>query len=414
MMVSEIIVAALLLLLIYSWVLYPLAVLVLGRGTAGGESMPDDAALPQVMVFLSAHNEEVHIEERLKNILALDYPAGNVTVWIGVDGSTDRTAAIARGLAQRHTNIRIKEYLERQGKIATIKRLVAEACAGDRRIAGEQRALPGFAPLLVFTDANTFFRPDAVNRLAARFADLRVGGVCGRLILKDKAGGPATPEGLYWRLESELKLAESRLDSCLGANGAIYAVRKELFPAELPDNTIVDDFVVGMKVRESGSRFVYEPLAVAEELLPEAQHEWGRRVRIGAGDFQAMALCARCLGARYGRFAAMFWSHKILRWLTPLMGIVAVVLSAVNVAVAGAAAFSACGAVAHAADLVVLATAATLLLLAAAGRLLRLAGIQRGIPAACDHFLTMQLALFVGFLKFCGGGVRGHWSRTPR
>src|SRR6185503_6079299 len=113
--------------------------------------------------------------------------------------------------------------------------------------------------------------------------------------------GGKTDESVYWKFETWLKTRESELDSCLGANGAIYAIRARLFWASIPPNTIIDDFVIGMKVREQGYRMLYEPRAIAlEELPPEVAHEWKRRVRIGAGDYQAIRLCRACLSPSFG------------------------------------------------------------------------------------------------------------------
>ena len=110
-------------------------------------------------------------------------------------------------------------------------------------------------------------------------------------------------------------------------------IRTGLFWAEIPDNTIIDDFVIGMKVREQGYRMVYAPTAVAREELPETlDDEWRRRIRIGAGDYQALVLCRKCLLPRYGKFAWMFWSHKVARWFTPHLLLLLTISSASRIA----------------------------------------------------------------------------------
>ena len=140
--------------------------------------------------------------------------------------------------------------------------------------------------------------------------------------------GRKTEENFYWRLENQLKEWESRLDSCLGVNGGIFAARKSaLF--EFSDNTVVEDFVIGMRVRERDYRVKYIGDAVGYEESPSAvSHEFKRRVRIGAGDYQALSLCWKCLLPRYGWFAFCFWSHKLFRWLTPFCLALIFVLSA--------------------------------------------------------------------------------------
>jgi cellulose synthase/poly-beta-1,6-N-acetylglucosamine synthase-like glycosyltransferase len=363
--------------LAYAWVLFPVLVSAVAR-RARAQAAPAAAEPPTVAVLFSAHDEEAVIRERLANLDQLDYPRDRLRVLVGADGCTDRTVALAREWAAAHPHVTLLEKRERGGKLATVKELVREA---DRE--------PGAPAVLVLTDANTHFAPDALRRLTDRLADPLVGGVCGRLVFRS-AGG-ATDEGAYWDWESRLKEAESRLDSCLGANGAIYAVRRERFPRELPDNVIVDDFVIGMKIREGGARVVFEPAALAYEDAPAAvRDEWRRRVRIGAGAYQALGLCRRCLLPRYGAFAWLFFSHKVLRWITPHL---------------------------------LLAWFAAALCLGFASRSwpawLPLAGAAAGLAAAAvsrklRYFLAMQAALFAGFLRYCRGDLKGHWRRTPR
>jgi len=399
-------------LLLYGWVVYPLllAGAAAGKRNAGG----DAACLPTVAVLLAAYNEEKHIEQRLENLAGLDYETGRIAVHVGVDGATDGTAAAAKEWASRHANTFVHDFKQRRGKVAVLKDLVRGLSPGDRNA--------GVPEILVLTDANTVFRGDALRRLVAPFSDPAVGGVCGKLLLSSgientpSHAAPAgnvphvSPEGVYWRGENWLKEKESALDSCLGANGAIFALRRELFWNDVPENTVVDDFVLGMKIREKGLRLVYEPAAVAEEEMPRGADEWRRRVRIGAGDYQALLLCGRCLLPRYGRFAWMFFSHKVVRWFTPHLVLLAAagcwllllwetargrVLDPFAIAGAGlSVVLPVCGLV---------------------GRYVRRSGsLWAVVFRACDHFVTMQAALFVGFLRFCRGNLQGHWTRTPR
>lgn len=401
---GEIIVLACLGLLLYGWVLYPFLIRLLPpRRTPALLDMPRSPASP-VAVLLAAHNEERVINARLENLIAALRPVGmegrRVLVFVGIDGSTDRTGAVAREVAARHDSVRVFEFDQRRGKVAVLKALVkrADAVFADETT-GDERD-----PVFVFTDANTFFRPDALEKLLIRLRDSRVGGVCGRLILHSQ--GSDVSESAYWNWEARLKKAESDADSCLGANGAIYAIRGRLFWRAIPDNTVVDDFVIGMKVREQGHRFIFEPAAVAEENLPETRHEWRRRVRIGSGDYQSLVLCRRCLLPRYGCFAWVFWSHKVLRWFTPHLLIL----------LAGAVAWAWLRGPRW--PRLILGTGAAM----AVALIVALMGGGMGdsqtvlarLARACRHFVIMQAALFVGFLRFCRGDLKGHWVRTPR
>jgi cellulose synthase/poly-beta-1,6-N-acetylglucosamine synthase-like glycosyltransferase len=264
--------------------------------------------------------------------------------------------------------------------------------------------------LLVFTDANTHFLPDTLTQLVTPFHDPRVGGVCGRLLFTD---GPNKAEQDYWNWEARLKQAEAGFDSCLGANGAVYALRPECFWQDLPPQTIIDDFVLGMKTREAGLHMYYAPAAIALEDLPASRQEWHRRIRIGSGAYQAIHWCRACLHPRFGRFALFFWSHKILRWFTPHMLLGATGASIVALAVQ-VPAWS------HT-HILHLAFLSSFLLLAG------MTGIDLLIPPtghpdkpirrslrACSHFMIMQTALMVGFLRYCRGNLSGTWHRTPR
>jgi len=394
----------LLVLLVYAWVGYPLVLRGLVSRPAArsaGSDIPSARERPSVAVLLSAHNEETHIAARLGNLLDLDYPQELVTVHVGVDGCTDGTLRIASERAAGCPRVHVTEGRERGGKIAMLKRLVSQARAD----------------ILVLTDANTLFARDALTRLVRRFEDARVGGVCGRLVFTDVseaaasgASGEGPPEGLYWEWETRLKEWESLLDSCLGANGAIYALRRELFWTEIPDNTVVDDFVLGMKVREHDLRVKYEPLAQAREEFPDSRDEWHRRVRIGAGDYQALGLCAKCLLPRYGKFAWMFASHKVLRWLTPHVLLAVLLLSLWRVILGSAPA----GLNRAVMPILVLLGVGILGVCAIAGRAADGDDKVSCVLRACNHLVTMQAALFVGFLRFCRGGLRGDWARTPR
>jgi len=351
---------------------------------------------PSVAILLSAHNEEKHIGARIKNLIELDYPEEKVTIHIGIDGSSDRTVNIAREWASKSPAIQVYEVAERRGKISMLKDLFTQSKED----------------ILIFTDANTDFEPFALQKLVSHFTDPCIGCVCGRLQFLGEG-----EESVYWRMETHLKTMESSLDSCLGVNGAIYAIRRSLFWADIPDNTIVDDFVIGMKVREQGLRVVYEPGAVGQEDLPSLTDEWIRRVRIGAGDYQALSLCKECLLPKYGKFAWMFWSHKVLRWFTPHILLMLLLFSFVTFAIR---LFLNTGS-SYAIELKFSFTPVIMMALLLSGTAARLLTHFPSVKGTflkplklCDHFLTMQLALFFGFLRFFQGNLKGHWTRTSR
>ena len=391
--------------LAYTWLLYPALMLWSGRRGRGWAEAREFR--PCVTVLFSAHNEEAVIRRRLENLAALDYPVDRINVVVGVDGGSDRTAEIAKEWAYSHPNVTVVVSVENRGKMAMLRELVASTLKPPVIHPPPSTLHPEpFPPaLLVFTDANTMFDREAMARLVQPFRDASVGGVCGRLLFHARSGG-STDEPSYWDIETRLKDAESRIDSCLGANGAIYAIRGGLFPRDIPDNVIIDDFVIGMKVREQGHRMVFAGEALAREDLPHTvAEEWRRRVRIGAGAYQALCLCRRCLRPRFGAFAWMFWSHKVLRWLTPHM-LLAVMCLGVAVAMRRL--------MVHGQWLMVNGVIASVCGLALVCLLSRRVGARSGPLRLLAYFFTIQAALFAGFIRFCRGGLSGAWKRTER
>lgn len=376
----------------YTWVLFPVLLLLLAPRRPLKAEQPVSDRAPRLAIILSAYREEGCIGDRIRNLLEQDYSGTAWVAWVGVDGSKDGTGVEATKAAAGHDEIRVLEFPENRGKVAVLKDLVARACTA---------AAP---EILVFTDANTFFAPDALRRLVAPFSDPAIGGVCGRLSFT-KANGGETEENIYWRLENWLKARESALDSCLGANGAIYAIRTSLFWREIPSNTIIDDFVIGMKVRERNFRLVYEPDAAAVEALPlRVTDEWKRRTRIGAGDFQALRLCGHCLRPSFGAFAWLFWSHKVLRWFTPHLALTGVLLAIIGAFVlrtsTGVLFFELYAAFAVAAFV--------------GGRNIPFGGRLMQILRGVHYLVTMNAAIFAGFLRFCRGNLEGRWQRSER
>src|SRR6266478_3392575 len=378
--------------ILHTYVIYPLLLVALDAigqawgawGYLGGNERrrpPARLGLPNVSVLIAAYNEQVCIGRRIENLLEQDYPADKLEILVGSDASTDETDAIVQRYAARGVKL---SRAERSGKAGVLSRLVGLA-------KGE---------VMVMTDANTDFERDAIRRLVQPLRDEEVGLVCGRLRLHSPAGAPVT-ESAYWKLESVLKLYESRRGCVMGANGGIYAVRRHLFPP-LPAGTVVDDFVAALRVLQSGYEVRYEPEAVAhEEAAPGHADEYRRRVRIAAGCFRALSHFRDLLEPRHGFTAFALWSHKVLRWLVPQALLVALVTNALlapRSALYALFLLAQCGAY----------TLAALGLLGTSPRHLR----KLTDPAA--HFVEMNAALLVGFLKFSRGTQGQTWTRTER
>ena len=336
---------------------------------------------PSLSVVISAHDEEICIRQKIENCLALDYPADRLEVIVGCDGCTDRTAELAR--ASGDPRVRVVEGT-RVGKAAVLSRLVPRA-------RGE---------IVLLTDANVLVDRAAAKALARHFHDPAVGAVVGRLRLYNRVKRDYE-ESLYWKYETTLKYLEGKLGCVLGANGGLYAVRRLIFP-QLQRTTITDDFVVPVRVASRGWRIPFEPEAVAfEETTEDVDREFGRRARIGAGNWQSLALVPEVLDPRSGFLAFAFVSHKLLRWVTPFLLVLALALSAV-LAARGALFWQAA-----------LALQVAFYALALAGRAGTNGPLRRASSLAW-YFVSMNAALAVGLWRFLRGTQGAAWNRTER
>lgn len=372
-------------LLLYTYAGYPALLWLLSRrkSTAAGAPPVEPREWPAVSIVVSAYNEEQAIGERIENLLALDYPAGRVEILVGSDGSSDRTAAIVESYRAR--GVGLFDFAKRRGKASVLNDLVPRARNG----------------IVILTDANTFFRADAVRELVRALGRRPYGSVAvGRLDLRSRSE-KGNLDGAYWRYETWIKTMESRSGSLLGANGAIYAFRRERF-RPLPPEAIVDDFLIPMLMRlYSGDRIFLVPEAAAWEKSPdEVRDEFRRRVRIGAGDFQALKWTWRLLLPWHGMVALAYFSHKVLRWLGPWFMLAAL---AGNILLLGDPFF----------NMLFLAQLSFYVLALGGGRLGPLPAVGR--PAVAAHyFLILNAGLFLGLARLAVGAARPTWATAPR
>jgi cellulose synthase/poly-beta-1,6-N-acetylglucosamine synthase-like glycosyltransferase len=353
----------------------------LGGGPDRRQRRRDGHSWPSVSIVLSAHDEETCIRQKIENCLALDYPADRLDVVVGCDGCTDQTAALA--LSIDDPRVQVVEST-RAGKATVISRIVP-------KVQGE---------VVVLTDANTLLDRGALKALARHFGDPSVGAVVGRLRLYNRVRREYE-ESLYWRYETILKYYEGKLGAVLGANGGIYAIRRVLFQPLRP-TTIVDDFVIPVRIASRGWRVPYEPEAVAfEETTEDYAREFGRRARIGAGNWQSLSFLPELIDPRTGFLAFAFFSHKLLRWLAPFLLAAALALN-VALAIQGGAGYR-----------VLLVGQLAFYGLAMLGRA-RTAGPLRRFASIAHYFVAMNAALAVGFWRFVCGTQSAAWNRTSR
>jgi cellulose synthase/poly-beta-1,6-N-acetylglucosamine synthase-like glycosyltransferase len=368
-----------LVLFVWSYALYPLWIRrSAARASVGGTTGTSDAATASVEVLLAAADEESVIGDRVRDLLA---QGGAARISIGCDGCRDSTAERAREAAAGSDRVRVVEFPARRGKAAVVNDLVAESTAG----------------VLVFTDANTRFEPGAVAALVEACRAPGVGAVCGRLVFERAAGTPGTPESDFWNRETALKEAEGRLGICLGANGAIYAVRRELASRLPEDTTSMDDFLIPVRVARDGWRVVFAGDAVArEDAARDVAAEASRRFRIGVGAGQVLRRERWLLDARaHPALTLAYLSRKAARWLAPLLAILA-----------AAAALPAPESRAWGAGVLWIAA----LLAASAPLRPRLSGTRGRLY----YFAVLNLVLALGVAAGLLGYSRPVWTRTAR
>jgi cellulose synthase/poly-beta-1,6-N-acetylglucosamine synthase-like glycosyltransferase len=253
--------------------------------------------LPRVSMIVAAHDEETVIERRLQNLLALDYPQDQVEVVVASDASGDRTDELVEAFAARAARVRLLRC-PRGGKVA----------AQDRAVRETQ------AEVVVFSDANATWAPDALRKLVRSFADPAVGYVCGRLVLTDAEG--SNREGVYWRMETWLRARESALGSVTGGNGSIYAVRRSDY-IEV-DPRFGHDLSLPYAMVQRRRRAVYEPDAIAfERPTPEIETEYRRKVRMFEHCW-LIVLRGKMLRRLPPLYLAQIVSHRHLRYASGL------------------------------------------------------------------------------------------------
>lgn len=290
--------------LFYTYVGYPLMLRLFAGRKRSASAM--GAFEPAVTLLVSAYNEEAVIREKLENSLSLDYPADRLEVIVISDASDDRTDELVAGFTD--SRVRLLRMPERGGKTAGLNRAVPLARG----------------QIVVFSDANAIYDRNAIRAIVSPFADGRVGAVTGEQRYHAAGEGTAgESEGFYWRYEQSIKRLESDVASVVGGDGAIYAIRKELYQPMRPED--ISDFINPLQIVLAGYRNVYQPDAFAFEHSGDSDlKEFRRKTRIVNQAFRATMQYAQLLNPlRHGIFAVQLISHKLLRWLAllPLLGL---------------------------------------------------------------------------------------------
>lgn len=356
---------------------YPL---LLRLGAVGRrQSFRRAGAHPTVSIIVAAHNEEVAIEAKLRNLLALDYPGERVEILVGSDGSSDKTEDIVRQFA--HESVGLISLPQQRGKSAMQNALVAAA-------SGE---------ILAFTDADCLLPSPALRLLVENFADPRVGLVTARPRYANHSETSVTEnESLYLRYETWLREQESQHGILAMASGSLFAVRRSLWRPL--DPALGDDFVLPLRVARAGMRNVLDSRVTVVTRLDQNQPGSMLRMksRIISKDCRALLAHRDLLDpVRHGPLAISLWSHKLLRWLVPYF---LLALAASNTALFGLPLFR-----------IFFALQAAFYALALAGCFRRksASGIPWSVPAS---FCLVNLASLLGTLRCVAGRTSGKWK----
>ncbi len=345
---------------------------------------------PEVTFVTAAYNEEDWIEEKIQNCLNFDYPKDKITFFFVTDGSSDSTPSIIENYPfPEGTQWKLLHKPERKGKIAAVKRIMPMVQT----------------PITIFTDANTDVNREAIKMMVRHFHDDRVGAVAGEKKVKigEKASAKAG-EGIYWKYESFLKRLDSEFHTVVGAAGELFAIRTSLYKP-VPQNAIVEDFVMTMGIAAEGNRVVYEPNAYAEEgQSASIAEELKRKIRIAAGGIQSIIWLAPLLNPfRHGWLTFQYVSHRVLRWTLAPLALPFILLLNIRLAQNQGGIYT-----------WILYAQIAFYAAAALGWLLEKKHIKIKALFIPFYFCMMNYAMFKGFFRFLKGNQSVVWEKAKR
>jgi poly-beta-1,6-N-acetyl-D-glucosamine synthase len=376
-------------LLVHSYLVYPVSIFIIGT-ISKRILVKDHGYFPEISIIISVYNEEDVIENTIRQLLKTDYDHSKIQFVIGSDKSTDNTDSIIEKLTKEIPNLEFFKFNIRRGKSHVLNDLIKYA-------KGE---------ILIFSDANTIFSTDAISKLISYYFDKKVGGVSGRLVLLDhtKAMKSGNLESKYWGIENWIKENEGKVGCLIGANGGIYSIRKDLFTQIPVDSPVMDDFFISLKILEQKKLFLYEKNAVAsEEVASDIKIEFNRRIRNNAIDISSIKYIRKLLSPRYGIISYALWSHKIIRWFSPLL-LIMIFISNLYLAIFNSNNFF----------LYLLFSEIAFYTFALLGFLSKKLGINFIFLTLCYYFVYMNIGLLIGIIRFFRKRQTAFWQSTAR
>lgn len=377
--------------ILYSYLLYPVILRLLERQKDRSYRTYPSSEFPFISILMAAYNEEKVIAQKLRSLMDSDYPANKVEILVGSDASSDLTNDILQEFKEKHDSLKLFLYKERKGKPGIINEL-AEKAQGE---------------ILLISDADVMLDRESLRELSSYFKDERTGLVDSRMVNSpDDGQGISRQEKFYISREVNIKHREGLIwGAMMGPFGGCYAVRKSLF-RRVPDSFLVDDFYINMKVLEQGFHSISNLKALAyEHASSDSKEEFRRKKRISAGNFQNLArFWPMIFHARKG-IGFCFFSHKVIRWFVPFLGLFTLAVSLLLGMPAGTGSkfYLGLGMI----QLLVLVTPVI-------DHILRIIRIQIIPLRFVSHFVMMNLALLAGFFRYLGGIKENVWKPTSR
>jgi len=349
--------------------------------------LPLDDALPEVTLLICAYNEQDVVDIKMKNTRELDYPQEKLHIMWVTDGSTDNTNEFLR----QYPEVDIVYTPERKGKTAALNHGISQIST----------------PITVMTDANTMLNCQAVREIIRCFMDPQVACVAGekRVLARNEEQIAAKGEGLYWRYESTLKKLDSEFYSAMGAAGELNAIRTKLYQP-MPENTLLDDFVMSMRLVDQGYRIAYTSDAYAMEYgSANLEEEAKRKRRIAAGGLQSCWWLRKMMNPfRKFTVAFLFVSHRVLRWtITPVALMALIPINVALVMMKGGTVYT-----------VFWFLQITFYLAAYLGWISERKGRKNKLFYICYYFLFMNINVFRGMHYLVTHKTIGAWEKAKR
>jgi biofilm PGA synthesis N-glycosyltransferase PgaC len=351
----------------------------------------DSKFLPEVTYMVAAFNEEDWIGEKIKNSFEFDYPKDKIKFFFVTDGSDDSTPDMVKNYpTPEGYDLHLFHQPERRGKIAAVDRVMEFVKT----------------PIVIFSDANTFVNPDAIRNIVRHYKNEKVGAVAGekRISLDDSGAANEAGEGLYWKYESTLKKWDSEFYSVVGAAGELFSVRTELF-RPVPPDTIIEDFVMTMRIADNGYKVVYEPEARAVETASASvKEELKRKIRIAAGGIQAIGrLSSMLLPFKNPVLTFQYISHRVLRWTLAPLALPFLLMTNIYLAQLGEPLFN-----------YILWCQIAFYAMALVGFFLKKQKLKFKAFFVPYYFCVMNYAMYRGFFRAIGGKQSVLWEKAKR